>query len=275
MSNEPIHTAYLLSLLKETDSVIIFVSPDSVIQELSAQTQKYFLWDLNKIRSKTIESLYQDGTFVMPFPYCDLLKIRDDGDVIETIINYKGRKKYFSWSAVVISPHAGYMLQGVDVTDKKKVAINRRKLYTQLENISVCVPGNFYWKNTHGEYLGCNDTLVKTLGFNSMQDIIGKTDEDLWPTEAESLRENDQQVITSGETLFLEEKVTMPGQADRYFTATKMPLLDEDGTTIGVLGNSLDITDMKNVQTKLQIAIEQAEVANRVKSEFIANMGHD
>lgn len=164
---------------------------------------------------------------------------------------------------------------------KKKISYEKylksflNTLHDQLEKISACVPGNFYWKNTKAQYLGCNDTLLKTLGLKSMADIIGKTDLDLWPEQADELKENDQRVIQTGETLFLEEKVTMSNQEYHYFTVIKMPLLDEKGNIIGILGNSLDITELKNTQEKLNIAIKKAEAANFAKTEFITNMSHD
>ncbi|RUR20515.1 PAS domain-containing sensor histidine kinase [Legionella sp. km535] len=262
---------YLESLLKNLKDVVIFLSSDGTIEELSPIAEEYYSWNVTKMKGIQFSSLLSEGS---PFSFSDYVAMRDNGASIETIINHKNPKVYLSWSVVPLANSSGWLLIGRDVSDSDKLEVVHHTLYSQLEKISACVPGNFYWKNTDAEYLGCNDTLLKTLGLTSIKDIIGKTDKDLWPDQAQTLKQNDQQVIQTGKTLFLEEKVTMNGQ-DRYFTVIKMPLLDDRGNTIGILGNSLEITELKNTQAALQVAIENAEAANRVKTEFIANMGHD
>lgn len=135
-----------------------------------------------------------------------------------------------------------------------------------LETISACVPGNFYWKNIHSEYIGCNQSLLKMLGFNSKQNIIGKTDYDLWPEQAEKLRDHDKYVMASRKTITLEETVLMPGKEMMYFTAIKMPLLDARGNVVGILGSSLDITEQKNAEMKIKKA-EACATAATAKAE--------
>lgn len=265
---------YLNSLLKNLREAVIFLSPEETIDEISPLVKSYFSWNITEIKGKTFKNLFQDEHLTKPFSFIEYMRMKDEGDLIESLVYSNNQKIYLSWSAVPLDTALGWMLIGRDVSNLKKLEIHQHTLYAQLEKISACVPGNFYWKNTEAQYLGCNDILLKTLGLSSMKDIIGKTDKDLWPAQADSLRENDQRVIQTGETLFLEEKVTT-GQTDRYFTVIKMPLLDEEGKIIGILGNSLDITELKNTQAALQIAIEKAEAASRVKSEFIANIGHD
>ena len=43
-----------------------------------------------------------------------------------------------------------------------------------LKEIIALMPGNVFWKNKDGVYLGCNNTLAKFLGFKSPDEIIGK-----------------------------------------------------------------------------------------------------
>jgi len=59
------------------------------------------------------------------------------------------------------------------------------------------------------------------------------------------------------------------------FTGIKMPLRDEQGNVIGVMANSLDITELKLTEKALIEAKEQAESANQMKTQFTRNMEHD
>lgn len=81
--------------------------------------------------------------------------------------------------------------------------------------------------------------------------------------------------MKSGMAISMEETVTMPSGEMKSYTVIKMPLRDEKNKIIGIIGNSLDITELKQTQAELEIAKERAEVANKLKSDFIQNMQHD
>jgi PAS domain-containing protein len=73
-----------------------------------------------------------------------------------------------------------------------------------LENIVDNFPGHIYWKDLKGKYLGCNKRVAENAGFSSVNDLIGKTDFDLWPqVMAEDYRKNDLYVIESKKNLQL------------------------------------------------------------------------
>lgn len=137
------------------------------------------------------------------------------------------------------------------------------KMLKYLESLAECMPGNFYWKDTQGKYLGCNTLLLKTLKLEKMSDIIGKTDYELWPNQVEQLMKHDKMVIDLGQSINLEEETIMPDGRHMYFTVIKTPLRDEQGKIIGVIGNSLDITDRKLAEETAKQAMELAEAAER------------
>lgn len=134
-----------------------------------------------------------------------------------------------------------------------------------LDKIIHLIPGNVYWKDIQGHYLGCNDNQLKIARLSSLSDIIGKTDFDLYQKElAEKVHEIDQYVMSTGKALRFEEQgINEKGVAAIYLT-DKQPLYDEQNKICGLLGVSIDITEKK-----------MAEEIQAIKSAFIQNIEHD
>ena len=145
-----------------------------------------------------------------------------------------------------------------------------------LEGIIALMPGNIYWKDRGGVYLGCNESIKKLLHLNHRNDIVGNTLYDLVPKDlADSITRIDNRVMETDEEYCIEETAFDPeGNEATYFTR-KVPLKSTSGKTIGLVGISIDITERREHEKAIQIAREKAEAANKAKSAFIMNMSHD
>ncbi len=116
----------------------------------------------------------------------------------------------------------------------------------QLESIIYNLPAHVYWKNKNGVYLGCNDMQAKSLGLSSHENIIGKTDYDFCSKEeAEIIRANDTRVMTSGSTNLVEEKIIAADGLAVTYLSQKVPFYDVNSNIMGILGISIDISDIK------------------------------
>jgi signal transduction histidine kinase len=71
-----------------------------------------------------------------------------------------------------------------------------------------------------------------------------------------------------GKTIQAEENVILSTGERLWFASIKTPLRDVKGEVIGVVGNSLEITKLKEAQ-------EKAELANKAKTEFLAVASHE
>lgn len=159
---------------------------------------------------------------------------------------------------------------------KDKAETDRVNAKTYLENIVACTPGYIYWKDKYGTYMGANTSWMELTNLKSINEVIGKTDQELFGIdEARTLRENDMKVMQTGETLTSEEKVLLPNGETRIYIAAKMPLRNSEDKIVGVVGNSLDITEMKKIENELNESKIKAEVANQAKSNFLATMSHE
>lgn len=265
----------LKAFLRMSEDCIIILDKNYCIIDFNEATKSLLQWKEHELIGKPLQSIYKDRAHKIPFPFSKYEAMCRGEQFNFNYVMYRNKsKRYMTWKYMAQPDQSLIMIFGKDNTDKKRLALQSITIFDQIKKISACVPGNFYWKNKHAQYLGCNQSLLHTLGFRSVNEIVGKTDLDLWPEYAEELRKNDEQVIKEKTPVFFEETVIL-NRKKMFFTVIKMPLLDDEGNIIGILGNSLDITELKKAQADLNVAKEAAEAASHAKTEFIANMSHD
>jgi len=139
-----------------------------------------------------------------------------------------------------------------------------------LNNTSSVV----FIKDTEGRYLFVNKKCEELYGWTNAE-MWGKTDYDLFPEDlADILRSNDQRAMRMEHPLETEE-VVPHADGDRIYLSVKFPLYDATGGVYAVCGISTDITERKHAEELLRMTKEEAEQANRAKSEFLASMSHE
>lgn len=126
--------------------------------------------------------------------------------------------------------------------------------------------GNLYWKDKTGRYLGANQAFISLAGLKHQNDIIGKTDRELFFSAMSNeklvlLEETDRRILTSGIGESLKEEGIDANGKPAFYMTKKIPLRNNKEEIIGLMGTSLDITKEMH-----------ADIA---RSEFLANMRHD
>ena len=156
---------------------------------------------------------------------------------------------------------------------KNEVESSRRMLQTVLDAIPVRV----FWKDTNLHYLGCNRRFARDAGFEDATQLIGHDDFEMgWHEQAALYRADDLRVMTRNEPrLAYEEPQTTPDGKLVWLQTSKVPLLDQKGEVIGILGAYDDITARKIAEEQLRLAKDSAQHANEAKSVFLANMSHE
>ena len=119
-----------------------------------------------------------------------------------------------------------------------------------LRQIIDTIPMQLYWKNRELAYMGCNSRFVTDVGCSSPMEIIHKSDADLvW---SDPTHQDDQQVLKSGEAkLYYEESLPSRNGSPRWIESSKVPLRDNRGEVIGILGVYQDISQRKQLAAEL------------------------
>jgi PAS domain S-box-containing protein len=114
------------------------------------------------------------------------------------------------------------------------------------------VEGVNFIKNTDGQYQHMNDECKDLLGLDTDADVVGLTDEDLFPEAVvEQYRADDRRVLEEGEPIEHEEDIPTP-RGSRTHLTTKSPLFDAEGEPIGVFGVTVDITERRERERELR-----------------------
>jgi PAS domain S-box-containing protein len=129
----------------------------------------------------------------------------------------------------------------------QKSLISKENIY---QDVLDSIPAFVFWKDKNNNMLGFNIAYQNAVNY-SREELLSKTGFELFPN-AEKYWIDDLEVITTGiPKLNIVEEVIIPPNKTIWFKTDKTPLKDEKGNTIGVIGVSIDITELKNTQDVL------------------------
>ena len=167
------------------------------------------------------------------------------------------------------------------------LAQEQRLMRTVIDNI----PDRIYAYDRDGRYTLNNLSDSRALGVSDPLRLLGKSEADFCPAElAASHLAAIREVMDSGDAQVNREESSLScdGRQDWQLT-TQVPLCDTQGKVIGLVGITHDITwrkfiEQNLIERDLQLEeslarsnwlTEEAEKANRAKSDFLANMSHE
>ncbi|WP_165842906.1 PAS domain-containing protein [Phenylobacterium deserti] len=152
-----------------------------------------------------------------------------------------------------------------DIHEFKRATDELRRASALLRLIGDSTPDMIYAKDRRSRVIYANAAVTKVVG-RPLEEILGHSDAD-WapdPADAEAILANDQQVMTSGQVLDVDEVFTGPDGQVRYYRSVKAPLIDGAGETIGLVGTTSDMTDRRRAAERERLLAR--EVDHRAKN---------
>ncbi|MFA6192399.1 MAG: EAL domain-containing protein [Sulfurimonas sp.] len=209
--------------------------------------KKYFydLYPLEKkdsLKNIIFDNLYKKESFT---------------DMAIPVLNINNEIVWFSINGIPVLDDNGELLGcrgiGRDITQevtKEKIAQEANNLFRKIIN---AIPQRIFWKDLDLHYLGCNEAFAKDSGNLFSDDIIGKDDYQMaWAEHAKEYRIDDRNVINSGiPKLFYEEEIKTSSGESMWISTSKIPLINNDGRTVGIIGVFEDFSDKKNTEDKI------------------------
>ncbi|RLJ20575.1 hypothetical protein DJ030_06565 [bacterium endosymbiont of Escarpia laminata] len=166
-----------------------------------------------------------------------------------------GTEKLFSINGRVAHDEQGHFLRThcilTDITDIQKTEMELLRKNAELRSLLDAIPAPVYFMEHQLHYRSVNQAFLAFMEMSEEQ-IIGKTDAELFPPNtAKEFESSDYKVIDDGRIFTdLEQAVPDPTGTIRWFSTTKTPVFDTDGTVTGLVGVSFEITEHKQAQER-------------------------
>lgn len=196
------------------------------------------------------------------------------------VITAKGNEKWLNVSGKPLYNNGNYVgLIGTiqDITDyvltEQRTKNNEHLLRTLINNLPVQI----YIKDTESRKLMANKHELDFCGKQFEKDVIGKDDFELYDKiTAQRFREEDIEVMVSQIPMLNKEIfVNRPDGTTATYLSSKIPLKGIDGETNGLVGISMDISDLKQKEKDLKKLISVTSHQNKKLVNFAQIVSHN
>ncbi|MFO1418179.1 MAG: PAS domain-containing protein [Methylotetracoccus sp.] len=179
-----------------------------------------------------------------------------------------------------------------DVTDMRRVQTELKAHREHLEEIVAArtielrrhahylralidnVPHMVWLKGRDGRYLAVNRAVADACG-RAADAMLGKLDSELWSAElAARFSSGDREVMALRDQRTVEEPL-FDQRGEVLMETYKAPVVDEDGSVLGIVGFSRDVSKERQVDQLRERALREARRLAEVRSEFLTNMSHE
>jgi diguanylate cyclase (GGDEF)-like protein/PAS domain S-box-containing protein len=140
-----------------------------------------------------------------------------------------------------------------DITERKRaeqtLTDERNLLRTLINNL----PDYIYVKDSKGQFVLGNMAVARQVGFSSQDELVGKSDFDLFSHEAAAHYDTlEQEIIRSGLGVYDYEGPTIDASKEdknRWVSTTKVPIRDAQGKVVWTVGIGRDVTERKRFES--------------------------
>jgi PAS domain S-box-containing protein len=137
-----------------------------------------------------------------------------------------------------------------DLSDKIEIE-NKFVKELQLQQYFMdYLPDSVYFKDLESRFIKANKATLTKMGLNSFDELLGKTDFEIFNDDHAIAAREDEKKIIENRTSIVDkiEKETWPDGKITWASTTKIPLIDEKDNVCGTFGITRNITNLKKAE---------------------------
>ena len=140
-------------------------------------------------------------------------------------------------------------------------AYQQKKLLEQLFN---SLPDRVYFKDRDSKFLLANKYVSSVMGVDDPSKLTGKTDFDFYEKKlAQAFFDDEQRIMKENKPMISKEEPGLDPDGNEVFVSTtKIPVHDDHGQVIGIIGLGRDITPQKRAERELKQKSENLKTIN-------------
>lgn len=160
-----------------------------------------------------------------------------------------------------------------DVSDLANAYSNRMQMFELLQNTIRSIDDAVISTNCDGEITLANPSALRMIGLKQA-DVRGKAFDDVFPLKNEAGESLINQVMLTRNSFPFHSQMKVKDRNPLFVNGLITPII-EDQIISGSVLYFHDTTDLVQKEQKLQLALEYAQVSDRVKSDFLATVCHE
>ena len=163
------------------------------------------------------------------------------------------------------------------VLERKRAEAALRQSETKYRSIFENAVEGIFQTTPTGHYLSGNSALARIYGYESSTQMLAELSNLNRQLYVDPKRRADfaAQLAARRQVSKFESQIYRRDGSTIWISENARSICDENGSVLYYEGTVQDITDRKQAESAMQLALEAAESANRAKSTFLANMSHE
>ncbi|MBX9635625.1 MAG: PAS domain S-box protein, partial [Magnetospirillum sp.] len=210
-----------------------------------------------------------------------MARLAERGFVDDMEIRVRGANGRAFWGLVSMIPFEqdgpAVLVACNDITARKAAETALQDQLSLHQTVIDTIPNAIFYKDVTGRHLGCNRAFVDMAGLPREQ-IIGSSLSKLGGDDELTQRaeQSDRMLIAGDKRMDVyETTIRHPTGWSMRALVHKAAFRNMEGRVVGIVGAVTDISDRIAFEEELTRARDQAEAANRAKSEFLAVISHE